>query len=81
MFWGTRNRRKFLFIPSKFRLFRGTKNATTLGIQVQANPLKIKSLEVCLNHFVEEKIIRNFVSFGTIPLKVKALVIPFQTIL
>jgi hypothetical protein len=26
MFWGTRNRRKFLFIPSKFRLFRGTKN-------------------------------------------------------
>jgi hypothetical protein len=73
------NRRKFLFIPSKFRLFGGTKNARN-SIPSQSTE-GLKSLEVHLNKFEEEKITQNFViSLGTILMKVKMLVIPFRTI-
>jgi hypothetical protein len=70
IFRGTRNRRKFGFIPSEFRLFRGTKNARNSVPNPSAEDKKVRNSVP--NHLLKKQITRNFViSFQTIPRKIK----------
>jgi hypothetical protein len=75
-FRGTRKRRKFLFIPSEFRLFRGMENARN---SVPSRSAEDKKKTPISNHFVEGQKSSKFhsdntwnfiVLFQTIPWKI-----------